>query len=46
MPTMADWPLVGRACSATGSRIVLVYLLGTGPGAYTGAAGQLSLNVT
>jgi hypothetical protein len=34
------------AGAKTGSRTVLVFLYGTGAGLYTGAAGQLALNIT
>jgi hypothetical protein len=44
--TQVKFSISVAAGAATGTRAVLVYLLGTGPGPYTGAAGQFSLNVT
>jgi hypothetical protein len=44
--TQVKFSISVAAGAPTGSRTVLVYLLGTGPGAATGAAAQLSLNVT
>ena len=44
--TQVKFSISVAAGAATGSRTVLVYLVGTGAGPATGAAAQLSLNVT
>jgi archaellum component FlaF (FlaF/FlaG flagellin family) len=44
--TQVKFSISVAAGAATGSRTVLVYVPGTGPGLLTGAAGQLILNIT
>lgn len=44
--TQVKFSITVAAGAKTGARQVLVFLLGTGAGAYTGAAGQLNLNIT